>query len=54
MPEKSTVERARKALKSQGDSSALADIPLALPALSRALKLQKRAARAGLPRVDRG
>lgn len=39
-------ERAAKA-KSGGDASLLANVPLALPALTRALKLQKRAARAG-------
>jgi ATP diphosphatase len=38
----------RAALADRGaDSSALADIPTALPALSRALKLQRRAARVG-------
>jgi nucleoside triphosphate diphosphatase len=52
--EQKAVERARKALKDQGDSSALADIPLALPALSRALKLQKRAARAGFDWTETG
>jgi ATP diphosphatase len=44
------AERRRKAevaSAGEGDASVLADVPLALPALSRALKLQKRAARVG-------
>jgi ATP diphosphatase len=52
--EQKAVERAGKALKDHGDSSALADIPLALPALSRALKLQKRAARVGFDWTETG
>jgi ATP diphosphatase len=52
--EQKAVERARKALEGHGDSSALADIPLALPALSRALKLQKRAARVGFDWTETG
>ncbi len=40
------AERAARA-ESGGDASLLANVPLALPALTRALKLQKRAARAG-------
>lgn len=43
--ERKAEERARK----KGDSSALADIPTALPGLSRLQKLQKRANRAGFP-----
>ncbi len=39
-------ERAAKAADG-GDTSLLADVPLGFPALTRALKLQKRAARAG-------
>lgn len=41
--EQKSAERAARG----ADASALADIPLALPALTRALKLQKRAARVG-------
>ena len=52
--EQKAEERARKALKGEGDASALADIPLALPALSRALKLQKRAARVGFDWTETG
>ena len=40
-------ERAAKAERRGGDASLLADVPLGLPALTRAVKLQKRAARAG-------
>jgi ATP diphosphatase len=40
-------ERAAKARHRGGDASVLADVPTALPALTRALKLQKRAARVG-------
>jgi ATP diphosphatase len=40
-------ERAAKARAGKLDASVLADIPEALPALTRALKLQKRAARIG-------
>jgi ATP diphosphatase len=36
-----------RAAKGSGDASLLADLPLALPALLRALKLQRRAARVG-------
>ncbi len=38
---------AERAAKPDGDGSLLADVPLGFPALTRALKLQKRAARAG-------
>ncbi len=41
------AEKARKAARKDQSASALDDIPLALPALTRAYKLQKRAARAG-------
>jgi ATP diphosphatase len=41
------AERAARAATGAADASLLADVPLALPALTRALKLQKRAARAG-------
>lgn len=37
-----------RAIRNDTDSSALADIPVALPSLSRLQKLQKRASRAGL------
>ena len=40
-------ERAAKVEAGGGDPSLLADVPLGFPALTRALKLQKRAARAG-------
>jgi nucleoside triphosphate diphosphatase len=40
-------ERAARAERRGGDASLLADVPLGLPALTRAVKLQKRAARAG-------
>ena len=40
-------EAKAEAAESGGDASALADVPSALPALTRALKLQKRAARVG-------
>lgn len=45
--ERKAAERAERAERRGGDASLLADLPLALPALTRALKLQKRAARAG-------
>ena len=45
--ERKAQERARKAAAGRGEASLLADVPLALPALVRALKLQKRAARVG-------
>ena len=45
-------EREQKAKDSQQTSSLLDDIPLALPALSRAAKLQKRAARVGFDWQD--
>ena len=45
--ERKVLERARKAAAGRGEASLLADVPLALPALTRALKLQKRAARVG-------
>lgn len=41
------LERARKAASRAGQPSLLDDLPLALPALTRAQKLQKRAARGG-------
>ncbi len=40
-------ERAAKAERRGGDASLLADVPLGLPALTRAVKLQRRAAGAG-------
>jgi ATP diphosphatase len=43
---------AERAAKADGDPSALADVPLALPALSRALKLQRRARRVGFDWPD--
>jgi ATP diphosphatase len=45
--ERKAEERAAKAAARGGDQSVLADVPVALPALTRALKLQKRAARVG-------
>ncbi len=45
--ERKAAERAAKAGRAGGDASLLADVPVGLPALTRALKLQKRAARAG-------
>lgn len=45
--ERKAQERARKAAAGRGEASLLADVPLALPALARALKLQKRTARVG-------
>ncbi|HET6467995.1 MAG TPA: nucleoside triphosphate pyrophosphohydrolase, partial [Geminicoccaceae bacterium] len=41
------AERAAEAAAGRLDPSVLADVPVALPALTRALKLQKRAARVG-------
>lgn len=41
-----------RAAKGEADRSALADIPVALPGLSRLQKLQKRAVRAGLKKPD--
>ena len=43
---------AERAAKPHSDASALADVPLALPALSRAQKLQKRARRVGFDWPD--
>ncbi len=40
-------ERAQRAREAGGEASALADVPLALPALMRAAKLSRRAARVG-------
>ncbi len=48
--EQKAAERAARG----ADASALADIPLALPALTRALKLQRRAARVGFDWGDTG
>jgi MazG family protein len=45
--ERKADERAAKAERGGGDASLMADVPLAFPALTRALKLQKRAARVG-------
>jgi ATP diphosphatase len=45
--DRKAAERAAKARARGGDASLLADVPTALPALTRALKLQKRAARVG-------
>ena len=45
--ERKAAERRRRAEAGGGDTSALADVPVALPALTRAVKLQKRAARVG-------
>ncbi|MEK0084751.1 nucleoside triphosphate pyrophosphohydrolase [Benzoatithermus flavus] len=45
--ERKARERAAKAQARGADASVLADVPVALPALTRALKLQKRAARVG-------
>ena len=45
--ERKARERAARAAAGGGDDSLLADVPLGFPALTRALKLQKRAARAG-------
>lgn len=45
--ERKAQERADRAGRQGGDASVLADVPVALPALTRALKLQKRAARVG-------
>src|SRR4029453_4013186 len=42
-----TAERAEKAGKPNGEESALAGVPVALPALTRALKLQAKAGRVG-------
>jgi ATP diphosphatase len=47
-------ERQQKGDKQAADASVLADIPRALPALERALKLQKRAARVGFDWQDSG
>jgi nucleoside triphosphate diphosphatase len=52
--ETKAAERRRKAEGAGGDASALADIPRALPALTRAVKLQKRAARVGFDWKDAG
>jgi ATP diphosphatase len=45
--ERKARERAARATAGGGDASLLADVPLGFPALTRALKLQKRAARVG-------
>ena len=45
--ERKAEERAARAERDGGDASLLADLPVGLPALTRALKLQKRAARVG-------
>lgn len=45
--ERKASERATRAQARGGDGSLLADVPLGFPALTRALKLQKRAARVG-------
>jgi ATP diphosphatase len=45
--ERKAKEREARAAARGGDTSLLADVPLGFPALTRALKLQKRAARAG-------
>jgi MazG family protein len=50
--EQKAAERAAKA-KGGGDDSVLADVPVGLPSLSRAQKLQKRAARVGFDWPDR-
>jgi ATP diphosphatase len=42
-----TAERAEKAGKPNGEESALAGVPVALPALTRALKLQAKAGKVG-------
>ncbi|MDX5362100.1 MAG: nucleoside triphosphate pyrophosphohydrolase, partial [Alphaproteobacteria bacterium] len=41
------IKAAERAVKAKDDASLLDDVPVALPALLRAVKLQKRAARAG-------
>ena len=46
------AERAKSAKESAGDTSALAGVALALPALMRAQKIQKRAARVGFDWPD--
>ena len=46
------ADRAQKARAGRGDTSLLADIPAALPALTRASKLQKRAARVAFDWAD--
>ncbi|MFO1036562.1 MAG: nucleoside triphosphate pyrophosphohydrolase [Geminicoccaceae bacterium] len=50
--ERKAAERARKAAKRGSDSSLLADVPVGLPALVRATKLGKRAARVGFDWPD--
>jgi ATP diphosphatase len=45
--ERKAKEREARAAARGGDTSLLADVPLGFPALTRALKLQKRAARVG-------
>ncbi len=45
--ERKAAERLRRAEAGDGDTSALAEVPVAFPALTRALKLQTRAARVG-------
>lgn len=46
------IKAAERSSKSENDSSALAGVALALPALMRAEKLQKRAARTGFDWID--
>ena len=52
--ERKAAARAVRAQAEGADASQLADIPLALPALTRALKLQRRAARVGFDWPDVG
>src|SRR5262245_58854411 len=47
-----TAERAEKAAKPSGEETALAGVPAALPALSRALKLQAKAGQVGFDWKD--
>src|SRR4029453_9111949 len=47
-----TAERAEKAGKPNGEESALAGVPVALPALTRALKLQTKAGKVGFDWKD--
>jgi len=49
-----TIKAAERAEKNQGDSSVLAGVSRGLPALRRAVKLQKRAARVGFDWPDVG
>ena len=52
--ERKAAARASRAATHGADASLLADVPLALPALTRALKLQRRAARVGFDWPDVG